>query len=159
MGRKNHTLLTFGGRAGEPTPESGAGFRGHEAGLSAPPWDPPQVQVGSGGPEELGEAQTAGRGRLAGRGWPQKGRSLQQVPTCRLKVSSGQVLCNRSRTYQPLLLRPVSMLNCSLWPLACTTEVSEPISAGRVDRGTRERDASPALGRRLRPRGSGDKNP
>ena len=137
-----HTPYLWRG-AGEPTPESGAGFRGHEAGLSAPPWDPPQVQVGSGGPEELGEAQTAGRGGLAGRGWPQKGRSLQQVPACRLKVSSGQVLCNRSRTHQPLLLRPVSMLNCSLWLPACTTEVSEPISAGRMNRGAR--DATPTL--------------
>lgn len=118
---------TWGGRTTHSLPLGGRGTVNqlqkveqdsgeNEAGLSAPPWDPPQVQVGSGGPEERGEAPTAGRGGLAGRGWPRKGRSLQQVPACGLKVSSGQVLCNRSHTHQPLLLRPISMLNCSLWP-------------------------------------------
>lgn len=111
------TPYIWSGQGNEaPTPEGGEGFREHE-GVSQPlPGTLLRSRLAVVAQRTLGKARTAGRGGLAGRGWLRKGRSPQREPTCGLKGSPSQVLCNGSRTHQPLLLRPISMLSCSLWP-------------------------------------------
>ena len=56
------------------TPECGEGFGEHDGGLSAPPRDPPQVQVGSGGPEELRESSDGRQGRIGWEGLAAEGK-------------------------------------------------------------------------------------
>lgn len=147
-----HSLHIWRGRGQAPTPGGGEGIQGTR-GVSQPlPGDPPQVQFGSGGPEAW-ESSDSGQEQVAGRGWLRKGRSPQREPAAGLKVSPSRVLCNGSRTHQPLLLRPISMLNCSLWPPGQGVRVSEPISAGEWTERDTERTPHPVLGRRLRPTG------
>lgn len=98
------------------TPEGGEAFGEHEGDSQPLPETLLRSRLAVASQRSLGKARTAGRGGLAGRGRPRKGRSLQREPACGLKVSPSQVLCNSSRTHQPLLLRPISILNCSLWP-------------------------------------------
>lgn len=57
-----------------PTPGGGEGIQGTRGGLSAPPRDPPQVQFGSGGPEELGESSDSGQGQIGWEGLAAEGK-------------------------------------------------------------------------------------
>lgn len=160
LGRKNHALLTFGGGRGTrpQLQEVEKEFREHE-GVSQPlPGTLLRSSLAVVAQRSLGKARTAGRGRLAGRGWLRKGRSPQREPACGLKVSPSRVLCNGSRTHQPLLLRPISMLNCSLWPPGQGYGGVRTHQCGESGQGDTGTHPHPVLGRRLRPRGSGDEN-
>ena len=134
------TPYIWSGQGNEaPTPEGGEGFREHE-GVSQPlPGTLLRSRLAVVAQRSLGKARTAGRGGLAGRGWLRKGRSPQREPTCGLKGSPSQVLCNGSRTHQPLLLRPISMLSCSLWPPGQRyggVRTHQCWESGQVDTGT-----------------------
>ena len=161
LGRKNHVLLTFGGGRGTRLQlQKVEKDSGNTMGDSQPlPGTLLRSRLAVVAQRSLEKARTAGRGGSAGRGWPRKGRSLQREPAGGLKVSPSQVLCNGSHPHQPLLLRPISMLNCSLWPRGQHYRGVRTHQCGESGQGFTGTHPRPALGGRLRPRGSGDENP
>lgn len=124
-------------------------FREHE-GPPGPLPGPSSGPVWQWWPRGAWESSDSGQGQSAGRGWRE--RKISSVRLWAGKVSPAESSVTAHAHTSPLLLRPISMLNCSLWPPGQGYGGVRTHQCGESGQGTRERTPTLCSAVRLRPR-------